>query len=681
MSAQHRPGSFAFARFGDHLIFAGLIVAVGSIFSALPPLHFGIFFQSEPVVIFVHIGAGITALGLAFSLWRNGQNNRLVWHPFFIAPLFIALTTLVFSPFSNLPMVSWYGSPQLGEGLLLFLDMAIFVAGAFILRKQNASHFRWVIGTAIFVGIIACALRWLSQYFPGRIPVPYYFPDYLAFYGLLLGTLIVTAKPGPSRLKCFLQAAAAIVIGGSILLVSENRGAIIIGFVGIPILFILWLALKRIGWTSRKYALLLTISVPLAVTAAVVFFGSNVLGIQRGEPLFLLMESNQSRFHLYEVAWNAVLTDPMGLLIGKGWGSFTDNLSIFLPTQWADLRNEGTENIGTAWDAVGRVGFHTHNYLVEGFLSLGVLGLVSMLFLTAMVPLWAKRRYMFIAIAFSAAFGGTWALWFQMPSSIPIMAITWVSIATPIRLPLADRLSPKFTAGAFAVFGIALLLAGTDSWRFSKMAFSFQPQMEQVPNPSAVEKKCPVKFKDTGRGGDHLGFRLRLHVQNAQNNLVEGKKLDSARIEKLNGLICAVEAYTDGNPSFSLRLLGLLARADMAFINAPPILQPTKEALLSNWDERLNAVLNIAPNRTDLAATYLLWLLKENRLVEFSGFSAKLYAMNSSDPVGLWFSGIDLLGHQETAETGLSRMQTALKLGIERIIPVDDQLKQQLTAQ
>ena len=130
--------------------------------------------------------------------------------------------------------------------------------------------------------------------------------------------------------------------------------------------------------------------------------------------------------------------------------------------------------------------------------------------------------------------------------------------------------------------------------------------------------------------------------------------------------------------TYRLLLATLFARADLAFVESGPELAPLVDVYLSNWGERLNQALRIAPKRTDLAASYLLWLLREGREGEFSSLARILFQNNPEDAVALWFSGIALLGVTSGTDEGLARMQKSLDEGIERIIPIDEGLKSQL---
>ena len=79
-----------------------------------------------------------------------------------------------------------------------------------------------------------------------------------------------------------------------------------------------------------------------------------------------------------------------------------------------------------------------------------------------------------------------------------------------------------------------------------------------------------------------------------------------------------------------------------------------------------------------MASSYLFWLLKENRKQEFHRLASLIFNRNPKDPIGLWFSGIALLEDPVSAGEGIGRMRHAIELGIERMIPVDEEIKQQI---
>jgi len=675
---QPKQRSDLFEKIGLFASAAGLAIGMFSVISALPMFRFGIFSQSEPVAALMHVGGGVSAIGVALLAFSSNRIAVSAQHPTILAALALATWTLLTGVFQDYPFISWYGSPQIGEGLFWFFDIATFTAAGFALKRYRTT-FLAVSLTAIGIGLALAFVMWAQRNLNYPVPVPYYFPDYLAFYGVFVFAIALGlqgAKEQNTR-QTLLWTAGAIVLGGVILLISSNRGAIALALVAAPII---WIFLRFLNRRDEKVAAWLSIGVvaivPLAVTGAVVFFGSNILNIQEGERLYPILASTLSRFNLIKVIADEALLNPEILLVGKGWGQFTDTLATNLPLEWVTLLDNFKDN-RAYWDAVVRVDFHSHNLVSETFLALGVPGVILALAYLASLPYGTTKRFLPASTTVAVVTGGTWALWFQMAASLPLMALAWAALSRPVTIKKL-RFSRKSVVILFGLIGCATLAAGIDSWRFSNKAFFFHPPMEQPLYSNGVRNACPEEIGDRGRGGSHAVFRLRVYVKAFKDAVEEKKNLTPDSLQRLRGLICAVETYTDGNPSFRTRSGGLLARADLAFIDPPEELAPLRDAFLVNWEKRLGEALKIAPKRTDLAASYLLWLLKENRIDKFSELAARLYRQNPKDPIALWFTGIDLIGTDKTLEEGVIRMRKAIDLGIERLMPIDQDLKKQL---
>ena len=501
------------------------------------------------------------------------------------------------------------------------------------------------------------------------IYVPYYFPDYLAFYGIFIAAILISCL----RLKRPGSVLAACLLGAAIVISSDNRAGIVLAFAMAPLA---WLLLHYGPWSGRarrQIAITGAVLAPVAVTLIVLLVDYKDL-VAQGDTLGLIANSALSRQRLIDIAVAAAARDPSIALIGSGWGSYSDLLAIHLPIDWAPLRKD--EFFENSWDAVFRVDFHSHNYLVEGLFSSGIVGMLMVLAFTAALPGWCWRRHVVMAGTLGAMTGGLSAMWFQLPPSMPFMALAWAGFAAPtVKTHIRSR-GPALIG--LALIGGGLLYGGISSLRYSDRAYFFMPRMEAPLYREAERTPCAEPFADQGRGGVHLAHRIRTYVRYMVKKAGKDEKIDSLDINRLRGLICAAEDYVDRRGTYRLLLATLFTRADLAFTESPPELEPLVDVYLSNWGERVAQALRIGPKRTDLAASYLLWLLREGREEAFSGLARALYRDNPEDVVALWFSGIALLGGTSESDEGLARMRKSLDKGIERIIPVDERLKSQL---
>jgi hypothetical protein len=655
---------------------ASLLIAV----LGLPAFRFGIWNQSEPAVGVMHFLAGIAALGLIPVIAWNRRLREALYHPFVLLPLGLAIWILVTGPLQPLPRLAWFGTAQIGEGLFWFLDLAVFVASGMVLMRYP--KIRVLLGSLALLAVLALvaanlhALHFVGlTYVVSNTPfVPYYFPDYLAFFGIFIVAILIATfrlkSPGPVFAACLL--------GAAVVFVSDNRAAMVLAFAMAPMA---WLILKFGTWTGRarrRIAVAGALATPVILTLLVLAIDYKDM-VAEGGTMGLIANSALSRQRLIDIVSTAVAWDPSIALIGSGWGSYSDLLAIHLPTDWAPLRKD--DYFGESWDAVFRVDFHSHNYLTEGLFSSGVVGLLLVLAFTAALPGCCWRRHVVMAGALGALTGGLSATWFQLPPSMPFMALAWAGFAaTGASSPIAWKKAPPLAAAllCLALIGGGLLYGGLSSLQFSIRAYFYEPSMEEPLYRDAKRTPCGATFMDQGRGGVHLAHRLRTFVKYIVNRAEKGDSLDRPRLDRLKGMICTSEDFVDRGGTYRLLIATLFARADLAFVESRLEFATIVDSYLSNWGERVDQALLISPKRTDLATSYLLWLLREGREEAFSRLSRTLYRNNPEDAVALWFSGIALLGVTSGTDEGLARMQKSLDKGIERIIPIDEGLRSQL---
>jgi hypothetical protein len=150
--------------------------------------------------------------------------------------------------------------------------------------------------------------------------------------------------------------------------------------------------------------------------------------------------------------------------------------------------------------------------------------------------------------------------------------------------------------------------------------------------------------------------------------------------QQINHLYCQTLHYIKTSPYVSNRLMvaRLIAQGELA-LGLQEIL--SKEETLyytKDWHQNLFYWIKYYPNRSDQAVTYLLLALMSNQENDAYTIAKEIYLNNPKDPVGLWFTGIIMLNNPAQATDGLSRLKSALNNGIERFMPVDDEIKNQL---
>jgi|GEM_PF-3530811 len=674
------------------------------IFLALPQFNFGIWNQSEGGLAIMHLVSGVTALTLALLFLIDQKKTFVLKAPTIFLPLLLAVLTFVIMPFTEIYGQNLFGSPQIGEGLLWYLDLTIIAAASTILYRSKPH--------AIILSLLGISISWAVAYltycqqtgnvswfyehiiplFPTAdptFPAPFFFPDYLAFFAIYTFSIAYGLSKRlhvPTGISIILAMFAA----GPILIASDNKAAYVaVAFMALPaIVFLKFLSPKILTrFSLRTHGLAFTLLAAIGLTSAVIIVpiivnaaDVTLPGASTGTGLSRLVDTAESRRKLADIALKEVADNPLHGLTGNGWGMFTELLIRHLKAGEVNLRDDWSESGKTQknWDAVMRVDFHSHNNLVQGFIATGIVG-AFLIFLIYAGPLFSCRRRDILTVsAVTISMAGTAAMWFQVAYSLPFMALAWAALSGPTALPIKNESLKKLAIPLTSIAAITLIGLGAWSWYFANYAYYFEPRMNRPPSGQWDSTDCPTEFNDLARGGIHLAFRLRTFTFHAVNWSKKHGQLPEDKINALRGLSCAAEKYIEASPSFRLQSSYLLTLTDLAFAKPGSGLPEFFAELRPRWEKHLVSALETAPKRTDLAAPYLLWLLSTNQSADLSRLSDWLYEKNNQDPVGLWFSGIVLSATPDRSGEGISRMQAALEKGIEAIMPIDEEIKKAL---
>jgi hypothetical protein len=151
---------------------------------------------------------------------------------------------------------------------------------------------------------------------------------------------------------------------------------------------------------------------------------------------------------------------------------------------------------------------------------------------------------------------------------------------------------------------------------------------------------------------------------------------------KLTNLFCQAGIYQQQHTSSrKLDIARLLVRGESMLTLKDLMDTGMKHHFEQGWEDELTQWLNAHPARVDLAVPFLLYAFLNQKEAQMNRLAVRLYAHNPHDPVALWFTGLSMTGHAQEAQEGLSRMRLALTYGIERFMPIDPDIKLQLTGQ
>ncbi len=648
-------------RIGIGITALSLFLSLFIVFLALPPFHTGVWFQSEPVIIGLHIVSAIACAGVTLLILSNRTRYfYIIKHPFVLFPAFLGIWSVLVSPFASVPVLSWLGYPCQGEGILWYFDLASLIAAGIGVNEYS--------GIRRGIAWISTAAAWtvtgLTIYGNFRHPAwqwsPYWFPDYIAFYGIF-AIIILTTYIRPDS---FMAQAGCLSAGGGIVVLSDNRAAILLSLILIPLT---WGMLSYLRQRQKRFVRLYAagpiIAIPIFLTV-----GISLYEIHRTEThpkKQIQSDSLSSRSLQNRVIFLSFQDKPSALFTGYGWGHYADQLIAYANQDAVFLNAEGPERL----DSLDREYFHSHNDFAEALLSSGVIGMLLLWGLLISLPFCCKDSQIALAGTSAVLTAGLSAVWFQLPGSLPFMALAFAGFQNrkeEYKVPLSG-----FAAGTvilISVFLIQIYAVTITCYQSIKVR---NIVLEKISYP---DKMLSLTSDDlvayAGPGGVHFTRIFLRMLVNARIN--HGRDISSLLFKFFN----AQEQLFQSDKKMSLRFYssGILARGELAFsISHPDFLK-----YFADWREQLDLFLKLAPHRTDMASLYLLWLFREQKEVEMLDIANQIFEKDSKDPVGLFFSGLALAAKPDGKEIGLKRMRESIDRGIERIMPLDSQLKQQI---
>jgi hypothetical protein len=646
-----------------------LAVALFIVLGAVAPFNrIGIWLQSEPVIIGRLLAASIGALGiLVLVLTRDDGILDCLRHPLVLLLLAWAAWGLLTLPFTTPPLLTAFGSPELGEGILAQLSLALFVAA--FLHARRSDWARRSLGILALVAIALTAFFTLS-----RSPawMPFYFTDFLAFYGVYFW---VIARTWFERQNAW-TALGATLGAIAIIIAADNRTAWIAAILATSLCGTLYLAGRRLNPDrTRPLAALAVVALPVMITLAIVL-GAR-LGLATPDQGSAVM-TVVSRAILIDVVTQAIQSNPWIALTGAGWGHFTELLLGYVPR--ADV-NVDLHPLGQGyfWDATWRGDFHSHNAFIEALGAGGVPGLLFALAFVAAIPFFAAPRHRILATGFAAYHAVLGTAWFEMPTSLPMLAMAIAGVAAiPASPPNVgrERMLRRLT-GPLAVM-VGILVAATAV----SLTLAIDGRREAEINLSGSNerdrKSCDTVLRDYDRGPAHFSWLLRHQIENLVGRLRQNETVAPWVVARATRYLCVADARGASDRSRRLAVDRVLVRSEIAFAPIPPALAGFRDGALAGWSDAVATVLARVPARTDLLAPYFFWLLDKGEEREILRLTESILGRHPNDAVALWFSGVVLLDAPATQALGLARLKSALAARIERVFPVADDVKRRI---
>ena len=653
---------------------------------ALQPLAFGIWYQSEPVIAALFACGGAATICLAAMTMLGYPVSGALTHPLTLVTGALALWSAIASLAAPLPARSLIGPPQTGEGVLWQVALTALTALTLAVWQKRLVR-RAVVVSAVISGVILLGLN-ISEPIgsPWR---PVYWPEFAAILGLFLIPIVISDTslrwpPAVARLLAplplarrlcaspgGLRVAAALLLGGAIVVTSSNKTAIGIFALVIPGLAALsWLTGTGKIWRAATVAA--ASAIIFAVPAGMYWLGKSYN-----------LESPLSRWEMIRVALEALRADPWLLLHGSGWGSYNDILYRFLE-HVRDIRVD-SETWQPSLDIMGGGAFHTHNSYLEATISTGLPGGLLLLALPVTAILCARRRSHVVLCAVWVVVAGLLAAWFTLPEAVPFQAAALAATAGGLPRPSRNRdgHSPAnhykrfLHAGVAALAGLVLVTASVMTVR---LALDAQRVLANMRTGGPIDRSLPPwLLSDHGQGGMHLWW-LTLDLTNrlaAKGRT--GAAFTASEVYWFEALMRAVDRHVAELPSsIRLKSLTVIMRDELATEMGDPQFDRLREWEIPTWSQKVMTLRQEMPERTDLAAPFLGTLVQSQNTAVAINFGNELLLRNPNDPVALWFTGIAMAPTAEWGNLGQARMLRAVDAGIERLIPLAPDVRKML---
>lgn len=635
--------------------------AMFSTLAALPVFRFGVWRDGEPTVIAVFtIGAMVWVWG-GFLYFRRG----LTGVPLTVAAcLFFALWSSFTSLFAPFTMLSFLGSPQLGEGPALFFCWSGFMLLAWAVWQE-----RLVIRAVMIAGLVmifyAAGANWLDEHSAFTL---FGFRDYVGVFVILLPALLYSlsrefALPAHIRRVTVLAGYGLAVLlsleggnhGAALALVFSAviwGGASLLFAHGKPVL-------QRAAIWGAMAAVVI---IPLCVMAGLWMLGQNV---------DIYQETSLPELYprIYSLVSRALMMKLTAYAFGDG-GSWTYLLgngfghSLFYIQNY--LSFSGQSFLYPNWDVFYRDFVHTHSIPYETFLSGGVIALALYFIVFCLWIYEAAHEHRAMVIATALGYMAIVSIWFEFATFIPLLALVMGTTLRHGNDP-ARRwgllIWPRW--GWVGAVSVGLVLFSGASWLYwqnrglDRDLFMVKPSLQ---NGQAIP--------DDGARGDISLQRALLDGCNPVLDQDVLKNQSARRFDWCKYLLEHARREIDVHPSSSLVLAYLVITSNFVNIadDAPPAYKDMQQLLRNDWGDVAKHLISVAPYRVDVLVPYFSYLADSDVSDEIRQQGARILnafvRRDPEHPIVLWFNGQQKLNGRNRQQVleGLSEMIAAIEL-------------------
>jgi hypothetical protein len=628
-----------------HLAFTALALGLMLPLLSLSPFALGYWDKAEPLVVAIHAVAALASFAL---VWEDLVHPGRLWYrlrqPVAAVPLLIGAVSVVLAPAMEMPLLSLWGPPQSGQGALWFLDLAVLVAAAGMVR-EHPGLWRKLVLLAIGTTLVIAALKgwdWWADY----AGTPHLLIWVAAYYGwLALPLAVLVIELCPLRRTVLGVGLLAVV---ATLVTSRNitAGAATL-MAGSGTALCWWW--RRWEGPSRR----------LACTAVLAVAGLPPLVLASFDAV-RSVRSLDDRRSLLAMLWQSETeSSPLTWLIGHGWGRVQDAYQ-------ANLAFSGEHLWDDSWTFMQSDYFHAHNAVVESTHALGVVGLLLTLLLSVAPIIGAPKDRLPLAagLAVGTAFLGS--LWFPLVLSMPILAAAQSVVARPLPPQPPRQGNDRIVIGAIVIMALAQLVSAAMLLQHGLRLAEFNQRVERY------DDRLPIV------AGDDLPVAEIIRDSFYKMESLHDADAQARALPMAERLIAILSARMPTTHTAQISITGLSLMGQVYLSKTLPWLADSAGGL-SRWHDWLEMALTLMPDRSDLAIPYLTAQAGRGNNEEVHRWAARFLERRSDDPVGHYFLGLVTIQQAGRREAGFALLNRSLDEGMDRFMPIDPAFRRLVT--
>jgi hypothetical protein len=649
--------------------------------SGIPPFRFGYYVQVEPVICAFWFTGGLCGLwSLIFNYHRPYLAKKIWQIPLVWGWIPIILMSAILSVFHPLPLQYWTGSGQLAEGILTFTS-AMFMSFLLVFLIKTRKFRKYVFFVFLISGALLSGLTILGSFespilsYRNWFWAPLFFPDYIAFFVVSLVALYwIYRKEFKDNLFYHLILLSCIAFFGYY---ASNKSLGYGFFISFTALIALELPLfKKLLYQTKLYIFYCVSTLSLTFV---------ILLYDKISPFLPSTLSNlltlQSRTYLTKVAIIDFFYKTFNfsflfeLFLGKGWGKYPDALiaNVFL---LKEVSLYSGKDWNPNWEFVTRDLLHSHNFIIETFLSVGLLGLllyfVIQYFIVASLRKDLKRigAFFFLSLAILLTF------WFQMFLTIPYVLLIMAFLFSKPSSTFPQLKFSWIQKGSMMMVPLLLiwsLIHGVMVYQVSKRFFA--KDTHDLPRAiSSFLSPSFVSAYETAIGARRRVAIGRLYSKDIIARLHKQKTASTSEMFETS-LQIAKKLHTTINPEgnyYSL-IATMSIFSELAVSEKTKLIFAANEENLKEWTEVAQKFIHVMPFRSDILMTYFHFLAQHHHDEELVRFCKAILTLKPSDPIALWFLGASLLQSGSHFDDGICLLKKALKNNLTHYMPIPPQ--------